>query len=376
MVDAVLHRLETGALRLRAGQFAGYDAALVYAFAVLALIGIVVSFAAGPVAALRIGITSPFHFTERHLLFLVVAVVGGAVTAMLTPLQARRLGILAAASSILLIILAMLIGPEIKGAKRWLSIGSFGLQPSEFLKPGFICTAAWFLSAKRSEDGFPGGLASLVLYGICAVLLLMQPDYGQWLLLTGIWTVMFFVAGWSWAWIGGLGGAAAAALGLGYLTQSHVRQRIDRFLDPSSGETYQTDKAAEAISSGGVFGHDLHETAGAKVSLPDAHTDFVYAVAIEEFGLLLGLLILSLFVIIGVRGFAAALESRDMFRRCAIAGLTTSLLLQAGINIGVNLGVLPAKGMTLPFISYGGSSLMATGFTAGLLLALTRRPAR
>ncbi|MEM9840158.1 MAG: FtsW/RodA/SpoVE family cell cycle protein [Pseudomonadota bacterium] len=375
MVDAVLARLEAGAGRITAGRFHGFDMALVYAFLLLGILGVTLSFAAGPVAAARIGISSPFHFTEKHVLFLCVGIIFASGFASLSVVQARRLGILCAAGSLVAMVLALLFAPEIKGAHRWLYFGSIGLQPAEFLKPGFICMAAWFLSADKDE-GFPGGLASLILYGLSSVLLLLQPDYGQWVLLTGIWAVMFFVAGWSWAWIAALGSAAAGALSLGYLTQSHVRSRIDRFLNPASGDTYQTDKATEAISSGGVFGHDLHELPGVKTSLPDAHTDFVFAVAVEEFGLVLGLLIISLFAIIATRGFVSALATRDTFRRCAIAGLTASLSFQAAINIGVNLSLLPAKGMTLPLISYGGSSLMATGLTAGLLLALTRRRVR
>lgn len=375
MVETVLARIEAGAQRIRAGSALGFDLALVYAFAALALCGLVLSFAAGPVATARIGIGDPFHFTERHVLFLILTFIVATGTAFLSPLRARRLGILTAAGALLLVAFAMLFGPEIKGAKRWLSVFGFGLQPSEFLKPGFVITAAWFLSA-RPGDGFPGSLASLVLYGVSSILLLLQPDYGQWLLLTGIWAVMFFVAGWSWAWIGGLASAATGALAMGYATQGHVRARIDRFLDPSSGDAYQTTKAAEAISSGGVLGHDLHEVPGVKASLPDAHTDFIFAVAVEEFGLLVGLLLIGLFTVIAIRGLTAAMATEDIFRRCAIAGLTASLCLQAMINIGVNVGVLPAKGMTLPLVSYGGSSMLATGLSAGLLLVFTRRKAR
>ncbi|MEM9809678.1 MAG: FtsW/RodA/SpoVE family cell cycle protein [Pseudomonadota bacterium] len=373
MVEAIFARMEEGASAMHARALRGFDSKLICGFIGLMMLGVVMSFAAGPVAGARIGISSPFYFTERHVLFLFVAAMVMAGVAALSPVMARRLGLLTALGSFVLIIATLLIGPEIKGATRWLSLGAFSLQPSEFLKPGFVIAAAWFLSAKRA-DGFPGGVASLLLYGFASVLLLLQPDYGQWLLLTGIWAVMFFVAGWSWAWIGGLGSAAVGALGIGYATQAHVKARIDRFFAPGSGETYQTDKAAEAISSGGVFGHDLHEAPGVKASLPDAHTDFVYAVAIEEFGLLIGLIIIGLFGLIAWRSFTAALTTDDVFKRCAIAGLATAFCLQAFINMGVNVGLLPAKGMTLPFISYGGSSLLASGLAAGLLLSLTRKP--
>ena len=372
MLDATLNRLERGAERIRTGEVAGFDLTLIYAFALLALTGLVLSFAAGPVAAARIGITDSYYFTQRHILFLGVTVIVAVGTALLTPVQARRLGILAAIGALAAMVLALLVGPEIKGAQRWLHLFGFSLQPSEFLKPGFICAAAWFLSA-RKEDGFPGALACLALYGFSSILLLLQPDYGQWILLTAVWAVMVFVAGWSWAWIFGLGSVAAGALGLGYLTQDHVRARIDRFIDPSSGDTYQISKAAEAISAGGVFGHDLHEAPAFKQSLPDAHTDFVYAVAVEEFGLLIGLAIIALFVVIAARSLKAAIRSESMFMRTALSGLAAVITLQATINIGVNVGVLPAKGMTLPLISSGGSSMVAMGFTAGLLLAFSRK---
>lgn len=372
MLETVFNRLEQGAERIRAGEFLGFDLMLIYTFVLLALTGLVLSFAAGPVAAARLGIADAFYFTNRHILFVAATVIVTVGTALLSQTQARRLGLLAAICSLITIVLVLAVGPEIKGAQRWLHLFGFSLQPSEFLKPGFICAAAWFLSA-RKEDHFPGALACLALYGVSSLLLLMQPDYGQWLLLTAVWAVMFFVAGWNWAWIAGLGSAASGALGLGYLTQGHVKERIDRFIDPSSGDTYQTSKATEAISSGGVFGHDLHEAPGVKYSLPDAHTDFVYAVAVEEFGLLVGILIIALFAIIAARGVLAAIRTEDMFLRTALAGLTAVLTLQACINIGVNVGVLPAKGMTLPFISSGGSSMLATGFTAGLLLAFSRK---
>ena len=372
MVEAVFARLDARSPSWSARMIAGFDHYLVYAFGILAVLGLVISFAAGPVVAGRIGIADPFYFTERHVLFLALTVIGTVGTAMLPVSTARRLGILVGLSALILIVGVLLFGIEIKGAKRWLHVAGFGLQPSEFFKPGFIMAAAWFLSAKP-EDGFPGSLVSLGFYGVASILLLLQPDYGQWILLTGVWAVMFFVAGWSWAWIGGLGSAAAAAMAIGYVTQDHVRSRIDRFLAPGSGETYQTDKAAEAISSGGIFGHDLHEAAGVKASIPDAHSDFVYAVAVEEFGVIMGLVIIGLFAVIGWRGLVAALSTEDVFKRCAIAGLTSAICLQAAINIGVNVGMLPAKGMTLPFISYGGSSILAMGFTAGLLLVLTRR---
>ncbi|WP_036766619.1 FtsW/RodA/SpoVE family cell cycle protein [Parvularcula oceani] len=350
------------------------DRPLVTLTGALILIGLVLCTAAGPVAAGRIGISNPLHFVERQIVFLIPAVGVMAILSTLPPLAVRRFGAVLGAGAVFGMMAAILIGPEIKGAHRWLDLGAFSVQPSEFMKPGFVIASAWFLAEGARDRSFPGGLVSLALYLACAGTLLAQPDYGQWILLTAIWGVMFFIAGWSWAWIASLGAAAAGALAVGYHVAPHVQSRIDRFLSPGSGDTYQTDKALEAISGGGVLGHDVKGTEGVKASLPDAHTDFIFAVAGEEFGFLLCALILALFAAIVMRGFRFAGETQSVFLRCAVAGLSAQLAFQAMVNIGVNLSVLPAKGMTLPFISYGGSSLVATGITMGLLLALTRRP--
>ncbi len=352
---------------------AGFDGKLATLFAALLLIGIVLCTASGPVAAMRKGIDNPLHFVERQFLFLIPALVVTAIAAFMSRTSARRLGVVTCAASLLLMMAAALFGAEINGASRWLSVAGFSLQPSEFFKPAFVMTAAWLLAEGARDERFPGGAISFGLYAVGAVVLLMQPDYGQLLLLTGIWGVMFFVAGWSWSWVAGLGAAGAGILAFGYNFAPHVKSRIDRFLSPQMGDTYQVDTAIEALSGGGLLGHDLNHMPGVKTNLPDAHTDFVFAVAGEEFGFVLCLLIIGLFAGIVWRALAHARATDSLFIRCATLGLSAQLAFQAMINIGVSLAILPAKGMTLPFISYGGSSLMATGLTAGFLLALTRR---
>ena len=358
-----------------AAHWAALDRRLLALVGSLVLIGLVLSLAAGPVAAGRIGIANPLHFFERQVVFLVPAALVAAGLSTLSPLMVRRVGTVIGAGALVGMVLAILIGPEIKGAHRWLDLGPASLQPSEFLKPGFVIASAWFLAEGARDPAFRGGLVNLSAYGVCSFVLLAQPDYGQWILLTAIWGTMFFIAGWSWAWIAGLGAAAASALFAGYHAAPHVRSRIDRFLSPETGDTYQTDKALEAISAGGALGHDAHGAEGVKASLPDAHTDFVFAVAGEEFGFVLCLGLIAIYGAIAVRAMRAASATSSLFVRCAVAGLSAQLAFQAMINIGVNLGVLPAKGMTLPLVSYGGSSLVATGVTVGLLLALTRRAA-
>lgn len=348
------------------------DRTMVYLFTALILIGIVLCAAAGPIAAMRKGIDNPLHFVERQFIFLIPTLIIMGMVSCLNLVQARRVGVIVCGSTLLLMVLTLLMGPEIKGSQRWLLIGGFSLQPSEFFKPGFVMAAAWFLAEGVKDKSFPGGLMSLILYGIGTTILILQPDYGQLFLLTAIWGVMFFIAGWSWSWIFGLGAVSCGVLSFGYQFVPHVRNRIDRFLSPETGDTYQVDMALQAISAGGGAGHLLNDTPGVKNSLPDAHTDFVFAVAAEEFGFLLGVIILGIFAAIAFKAFQHAFRERSLFIRVAIAGLSAQLAFQAIINIGVNLAVLPAKGMTLPFISYGGSSLLATGLTAGLLLALTR----
>ncbi|MEM9232658.1 MAG: putative peptidoglycan glycosyltransferase FtsW [Pseudomonadota bacterium] len=349
------------------------DRTLLGLFAALILIGIVLCAAAGPVAAMRKGIDNPFHFVERQLVFIVPAVITMLVVSFLSLNQVRRAGILIGTAALALMMATLIIGPEIKGSTRWLIMAGFSLQPSEFFKPGFAVITAWFLAEQFRDQRFPGGSLSLGLFLIGAMALIWQPDYGQLLLLTAIWGTIFFVAGWNWTWIAGLGGFVAAVLLFGYRFAPHVKSRIDRFLSPESGDTYQVDTALGAISGGGLLGHDFAENPSVKGHLPDAHTDFVFAVAGEEFGFLLCLVILGLFCAIAMRCFLHAARAQSLFVRCAIVGLAAQLTFQALVNIGVSLAVLPAKGMTLPFISYGGSSLIAAGLTAGLLLALTRR---
>ena len=352
------------------------DHKLLGLFAALILIGIVLCTAAGPIAAMRKGIDNPFHFVERQLAFIVptVAIMLGA--SFLNFGQVRRAGIMIGTAALTLMAATLLVGPEIKGATRWLTLGGLGLQPSELFKPGFAVMTAWLLAEQVREPQFRGGAISLGLFLVAGMILILQPDYGQLLLLAAIWGTIFFVAGWSWIWMAVLGGFGAAVLGFGYEFAPHVRSRIDRFLSPETGDTYQVDTALEAISSGGLMGHDIGDMPGAKSHLPDAHTDFVFAVAGEEFGWILCLIIIGIFCGIMLRAMTHAAQTRSVFVRCAIVGLAAHLTFQALVNIGVSLAILPAKGMTLPFISYGGSSLLGAGLSAGLLLALPRRQSR
>ncbi len=346
----------------------------------LAIVGVIIGIglslimAAGPVTASRLSHVDVFHFTIRQLIFLVPAVGVMVGMSLLTPLQVRRVGVLVFVGALMGLIAVQVAGSEINGAKRWLDLGPLLWQPSEFAKSGFVIAAAWMLAEGARDKAFPGGLIALGLYLVLSALLLLQPDVGQWMLVTMVWSVMFFIAGWSWLWLGLLALLGMGAFFTAYRLMPHVADRIDGFLKPEAGDNYQVDKAVEAIASGGPFGKGAAE-ASVKHSLPDAHADFIFAVGGEEFGFFFCAVIILLFLTFVVRAFLRALLARSVFVQCAICGLAAVIGFQAIINIGVNLRALPAKGMTLPFISYGGSSLIATAFTVGCILALTRRQA-
>lgn len=334
------------------------------------LIGGVVLMAAGPSAAARMPNVSEFQFPARQMIFMAPTLLLMIAVAVLTPLQARRLGVIVFAGAALLMLLVLVFAGEVNGAKRWFYFGSFSLQPSEFAKPGFVIAAAWMLAEGARDPKFPGGAVAIGLYTVFALLLLLQPDFGQWALVTAVWAVMFFVAGWSWLWIALLGIAGMGALTAGYFMSDHVARRVDGFFKPETTETYQVDRALETIANGGLIGRG--EAPPVKQTLPDAHTDFIFAVAGEEFGFVLALLIIILFAAFTARIMSIAAGLKSVFAQCAATGLAAIIGFQAIINIGVSLRALPAKGMTLPFVSYGGSSLLATGLTIGLIFALTR----
>lgn len=346
------------------------DRPMLALLAPIIIIGIAALTAAGPAAADRLRIANDFHFPLRQAMFLGPAIAMMIAISLLTPLQARRAGVLLFAGAIIMLGLTLLFASEVNGAKRWLDLGVMTVQPSEFAKPGFVIAAAWMMAEGSRDKTFPGGLISLALYFLFSGLLLAQPDVGQWILVTGVWALMFFIAGWSWTWMAALGGFGMFALGGAYMVSDHVARRIDGFLNPETAETYQVDRALETIANGGIIGRG--DAASVKGYLPDAHTDFIFAAATEDFGLVLGLVIIALFATFVVRALVVAARQKSVFSQIAVSGLAAMIGFQAIINIGVNLRALPAKGMTLPFISYGGSSLLATGIAVGLLIALTR----
>ncbi|MBD9372903.1 putative lipid II flippase FtsW [Rhizobium sp. ARZ01] len=339
------------------------------AFILLMGIGFMLSFAASPAVAERLNLDS-FHFVKRHALFLLPAIATMVAISFLSPRQVRRTAAILLVVSLAMMVLALFFGVEVKGARRWVSIGSLSIQPSEFMKPAFVVICAWLFSEHARQPEIPGNLFSILLFGIVAALLVAQPDLGQTILTTAVWGGMFFMAGMPWIWIILLGGVAIGGFVSAYYLFDHVAGRIDRFLT-GEGDTFQVDTAREAIIRGDWLGKGPGEGIVKRI-IPDSHTDFIFSVAAEEFGIVFCMVIVAVFAFVVLRGLNHAFKERNDFTRFAVAGLVLLIGTQSMINIGVNLELLPAKGMTLPLISYGGSSMIAICVTAGFILALTR----
>jgi cell division protein FtsW len=350
------------------------DRVLLASLAILALTGLVFLMAGGPPVAERLGL-STFHFVNRQVLFLIPALAILLPVSFLSLRHVRRLALLIYFAGMGLILLAFQFGPEIKGAHRWIMIGPLGIQPSEFVKPAFVILAAWAFSEGARRKDMPGALLAFLILPATIVPLILQPDFGQTMLITIVWCGLFFVAGLHWFWVMGLGGAGLIGIVAAYEFLPHVRARIERFMDKSSGDTFQVDMAMESFSRGGWLGRGPGEGSVKRI-LPDAHTDFIFAVTAEEFGIVVCIGLLLLFSFIVLRGLTLARRNEDTFCRLAATGLIMMFGLQAAINMMVNVHLMPAKGMTLPFISYGGSSLLSLALSMGFLVALTRRRPR
>ena len=346
------------------------DKPLLAAIFALMLVGVILSLAASPPVATRIGL-DPFHFFYRHVMFLLPSLIVLVGVSFLSPKQIRRTALLVFAVSIVLIVATLLFGPEVKGSRRWITLIGVNIQASESAKPAFVVMAAWLFAESTKRPEMPATTMALMLLLMLVALLVMEPDFGQTMLILMVWGALFFIAGMRMIWVLGLAGAASAGLFGAYLFGPHVAGRIKRFVNPASGDTFQVDMAMEAFWNGGWFGLGPGEGI-AKRSLPDSHTDFVFAVAAEEFGIILCLALLALFAFIVIRGLSRAYATEDMFSRFAASGLAILFGMQSAINMAVNLQLIPAKGMTLPFISYGGSSIISLAYGIGMMLALTR----
>jgi cell division protein FtsW len=324
--------------------------------------------------AARIGL-EPFYFVNRHVLYLIPAIAVMLATSFLPARHIRRVALIVFILSVALVAATLVYGAEVKGARRWIVILGINIQPSEFLKPAFVILIAWLFGESARRPEMPANTIALTLLLVAVTVLVLQPDFGQTMLIALVWGALFFLAGMRMVWVLGLGGAAAVGLAGAYVMIPHVARRIQRFIDPASGDTFNVDQAIESFLRGGWFGRGPGEGTVKRI-LPESHTDFVFAVAAEEFGIVLCLVLLALFAFIVLRGLRHAIGNEDPFRRFAAAGLSVLFGLQSAINMAVNVHLMPAKGMTLPFISYGGSSMISMAWGMGMLLALTRERPR
>lgn len=355
--------IKTGYLSLDSGLF--------YGMAVLILYGIFLTFAASPGVAERTN-RETFYFINRQLVFLVPAIMVLCVATFLDTKMIRRISGLVLIGSLICMVYVVLFGTEIQGAKRWINIMGIGLQPSEFVKPSFAVVCAWLLASGRLIKKFPGYICSFVLLGIVSLLLLLQPDVGMFITVISIFSVELFLSGIPKIVVVVLGSLFGGFLTMAYFVFDHVHQRVNRFLNPEQGEAYQVEKSLETLKNAGWFGKGPGEGI-VKYELPDAHTDFILAVSAEEFGFILTAFLIGAFAFVVLRGFYLMKQETKYFCQIAVAGLLTQIAIQAIVNMGSTLNLLPTKGMTLPFISYGGSSLVSIGFAFGIILGLTKR---
>ncbi len=352
-------------------HYRSMDKGLLTGAFVLLLFGLFLTFAASPGVAERNHI-DPYHFIKRQLVFIGPAVLVMMGVAFLSFKSVRRLSGLILVGALCGMVYVLLFGVEIKGATRWINLLGVGLQPSEFMKPAFAVVCAWLLASGRLIRQFPGYIASFILFFIIATLLFLQPDIGMLLTVSAIFGVQLFLSGIPIAFVTFLSGILASGVVVAYFVFDHVHARIDRFLNPAKGEAYQVEKSMETLKNAGWFGKGPGEGI-VKYELPDAHTDFILAVSAEEFGFIITSVLVMVFAYIILRGFWLMRGENNLFCQIAVGGLLTQIAFQAIVNMGSTLNLLPTKGMTLPFISYGGSSLVSIGFAFGVILALTKR---
>lgn len=347
------------------------DRWVLFTIILLVAFGAVLSLTASPAVSTRLGLGT-FGLAKRHLLLLPAAGTLLLAMSLASPRWVRRISVFGLLGSLLLLVAVLFFGNEVKGASRWINILGFSLQPSEFVKPFFAVVAGWLLALGRYQEGFPGRSIALLLWLAIAALLMLQPDFGQTALLTAIFAVQLFLAGLSWGLVITLTVIVLGGLVGAYVSLPHVAHRIDAFFNPAAGDGYQIGRSMEAFMNGGWWGRGPGEGT-VKAYLPDAHADFVFAVAGEELGIVACLIIVLLFAFVVLRGFTRLLREESLFVMLAGAGLLALFGLQALVNMGSTLHLIPTKGMTLPFLSYGGSSLLALALCMGMVLALTRR---
>ena len=344
------------------------------ALLLLIAIGSILVAAGSPPVAKRLDLP-PFYFVHRHEVFLFLGLIAMLVVSLLPTVAIRRIGVVGFSASMVMMVLVLFLGTQTKGAHRWIDLGGISIQPSEFMKPCFAIVMAWICAENQRRVDFPGYRLGIGLYLLVALLLVLQPDIGMTLTVTVMWGMQVFLAGLPLFWVLVMIGLAVAGVFGAYHVFPHVAKRINNFLDPAAGDNYQIGRSLEAFRNGGLLGRGPGE-GEVKQFLPDSHTDFIFAVAGEEFGVIACLLILGLFAFVVLRGLSRVHKENDLFVVLAVAGLLTQFGIQSIINMGVAVNLFPAKGMTLPFLSYGGSSVIAIALGMGMMLALTRKKIR
>lgn len=347
------------------------DKLSLFAILVVMAFGVIMVATASPAVAQRIGFEG-LYFIKRQLFYFIVSIGAVLVFSMLDPIMLRRIATIGFVVGIILLVAVLIFGAETKGAKRWIPIGGFSLQPSEFMKPLFIIVSAWMLSEAKIRQGFKGIRICIGLYAILAALLLMQPDVGMFLVVSVVWGGQLFLSGVPMVYVAILIVGGIASLLGAYFIFPHVSHRVNKFLGLDVDGNYQVKKSLEAFNSGGITGRGPGEGV-VKQHLPDSHTDFIFSVVGEELGAIVCIMLVCLYAFIIFRGFKKMMWEKDLFLVYSVSGLLIQFGTQAIINMGVALNLLPTKGMTLPFISYGGSSMIAISMAMGMMLALTRR---
>lgn len=339
---------------------------------VILFFGLIIVITSSPAIARKLHLDT-FYFVKRHLFYLFTSICIITLIALMPVKYVKRLAILGFIVSIAALVFVLFKGHEVKGARRWLHFGFLSIQPSEFVKTFFTIFLAWIISIRYKHRDFPVFLVSFVPYITVLVLLILQPDFGMTVMMSLIWIGELFIGGLSIFWLALMIGTGIAGMAVSYIALPHVRTRIDLFLDPQNFENYQMRKALEAFKHGGFFGVGLGDGV-VKEHIPDSHTDFIYAVIGEEMGFVACLFLIVMFLLLVARGLYLALTEHDKFNILATSGILIQIGVQAFLNIGIAMHLFPTKGMTLPFVSYGGSSLIATAISFGVLLAVTKRP--
>lgn len=347
------------------------DKLLLMLIAILLGIGAILSISASTAVSNNLG-RGQFYFILKQAMFLPLAIGGMLFLSMLGLKSIRRIAVVGYLIAMVLLVWTLFFGYEVKGAKRWINFGFFSLQPSEFIKPTFIVVTAWLLEAKRRYQDFPGYRLSIGLFVVTAFLLWKQPDLGMTFVVAAIWVMQLFLAGIPWKYVFALGGTGVIGAVATYFLQPHMRDRIAQYFASENNLSYQVSKSLAAFENGGIFGVGPGEGV-VKMHIPDAHTDFVFAVAAEEYGMILCLGIVVLYAAIVIRTMVISCKDNNLFIILSTCGLVASFGLQSIINIGSTMHLLPTKGMALPLISCGGSSLLGMAVTMGMLLAITRK---